>query len=147
VWLSICLISVVWPSQSWGHSNSLPDSNFWRICLRQSLRKSSEEAEMIAGEIILFSDSLVAARSEAARRIFPCSSAETWKDIITLFLPKQYKSMQGCRRLSPPTCRHLSVEANSFLLPSRGAPSIPCPHKPISHCPGEMRSKGSATSY
>lgn len=31
-----------------------------------------------------------------------------------LFLPKQHRSMQGRRGLSPPICRRLSVGANSF---------------------------------
>lgn len=54
------LILALWPSQSWGHPDFFPGSNFSSICLHQSPRKSCEEAEMMARDIMLFSDSLVA---------------------------------------------------------------------------------------
>lgn len=89
VCLSVCLISALWSSQTWRHSDFLPGSHFWSICLHQSPCKSFEKAEMIAGERMLFSDYLVASWSEAVSHTFPWSSAKTWKDLITLFLPKQ----------------------------------------------------------
>lgn len=47
---------------------------------------------------------------------FLWSSADTWRDVIKLLLPEEMTSMQGCKVLSPPICRHLSIGAKFFLV-------------------------------